>query len=65
MELDAYRRRIGFKGTVVPTLECLTQIHRQQAFTVPHEALDIMFGRTVDRDVDDTPSRFSPVVSNE
>lgn len=52
MDLDAYLRRIGFQGTVAPTLECLTQVHRQQAFTVPYEALDIMFGRTIDRDVD-------------
>lgn len=48
IELDAYLRRIGFQGTVAPTLECLTQIHRQQAFTVPYEALDIMFGRKAD-----------------
>ena len=51
MELDAYLARIGFKGTVAPTLECLMQIHRQQALTVPYEALDIMFGRTIDRNV--------------
>jgi N-hydroxyarylamine O-acetyltransferase len=50
-KLDAYLRRIGFQGTIAPTLECLTQIHRQQAFTVPYEALDIMFGRIIDRDV--------------
>ncbi len=51
MDVDGYLRRIGFRGAVAPTLECLTQIHRQQAFTVPYDTIDIMLGRTVDRDV--------------
>lgn len=41
MELGAYLHRIGFQGAVAQTLECLTQIHRQQAFTVPYEALGL------------------------
>ncbi len=51
MHVSAYLDRIGYTGPVAPTLECLNGIHRCQALSVPYEALDILFGRTVDRDV--------------
>lgn len=51
MELSGYLQRVGYSGPVEPTLACLTGIHRQHALRVPYEALDIMFGRPMDRDV--------------
>jgi hypothetical protein len=33
-----------------PNLECLTGIHRCQAFAIPYENLDIQLGRYLDRD---------------
>jgi N-hydroxyarylamine O-acetyltransferase len=50
MNLQVYLNRIGYSGTVEPTLSCLTAIHRLQAFTIPYENLDIQLGRRVDRD---------------
>ena len=51
MQLGEYLNRIGFVGRVEPTLECLTQIHRLQAFTIPYDTLDIQLGRVHDRDI--------------
>jgi N-hydroxyarylamine O-acetyltransferase len=51
MKLQAYLDRIGFSGTVEPTLACFTEIHRRQAFTIPYDTLDIQLGRLHDRDI--------------
>ena len=50
MELQKYLDRIGYQGPVSPTVDCLSGIHRSQAFTVPYENLDIQLGRYLDRD---------------
>ena len=42
--LQAYLDRIGFSGRVEPTLDCLRQVHRRQALTVPYENLDVQLG---------------------
>ena len=51
MELRGYLDRIGYSGPVEPTLACFTEIHRQQAFRIPYDALDIQLGHPLDRDV--------------
>jgi len=50
MELQKYLDRIRYSGPVEPTLECLTRLHRCQAFNVAYENLDIQLGLRVDRD---------------
>ena len=50
MDLQVYLNRIGYSGTVEPTLNCLTAIHRLQAFTIPYENIDIQLGRHLNRD---------------
>ena len=50
MDLQVYLNRIGYSGTVEPTLNCLMAIHRLQAFTIPYENIDIQLGRRLDRD---------------
>jgi N-hydroxyarylamine O-acetyltransferase len=50
VHLKEYLDRIAYSGPVGPTLECLTGIHRCQAFTIPYENLDIQLGRYLDRD---------------
>jgi N-hydroxyarylamine O-acetyltransferase len=51
MNLQSYLERIGFAGKAEPTLACLTEIHRRQAFTIPYDTLDIQLGRPHDRDI--------------
>ena len=51
MKLQRYLERIGFTGRIEPTLACVTEIHRRQAFTIPYDTLDIQLGRPHDRDV--------------
>jgi N-hydroxyarylamine O-acetyltransferase len=50
MKLASYLERIGYKGPVAATLDCLTQVHRRQAFTIPYENLDVQLGRPLDFD---------------
>lgn len=47
MNVSAYLARIGYTGTVTPTVETLTQLHRAHMFTVPFENLDIALGRKI------------------
>jgi N-hydroxyarylamine O-acetyltransferase len=51
VDLQAYLDRIGFPGRAEPTLACLTELHRRQAFTIPYDTLDIQLGRQHDRDI--------------
>ena len=52
MKLQAYLDRIGYEGRVEPTLECLRQVHRRQALSVPYENLDVQLGTPLDLDID-------------
>ena len=52
MQLGAYLDRIGYRGPVAPTLECLTGIHRCQALNVPYENLDVQLGVPVGQDIE-------------
>ena len=51
MKIHKYLDRIAYTGPVEPTLECLTGIHRCQAFSIPYENLDIQLGRYLNRDL--------------
>jgi N-hydroxyarylamine O-acetyltransferase len=51
MQLSAYLDRIGYRGPVSPTLDCLTGIHRCQALSVPYENLDVQLGVPVGQDI--------------
>src|SRR3954447_19804214 len=45
IDLEAWRRRIGFEGEVAPTLACLAQLISCHASTIPFENIDVLAGR--------------------
>lgn len=47
MDVAAYLARIGYEGTLEPTLETLRNLHRAHLLNVPYENLDIHLGRTL------------------
>jgi N-hydroxyarylamine O-acetyltransferase len=42
--IDAYFERIGFAGSIAPTLETLTQLHALHPAAIPYENLDPLMG---------------------
>jgi N-hydroxyarylamine O-acetyltransferase len=52
MDLQAYLDRIGFEGDPEPDFATLQSIHRGHVLNIPFENLDVLFGRTVDLDID-------------
>lgn len=50
MDLNAYLRRIEYKGPRAPTLAALRQLHLAHLQTVPFENLDIGLGRPISLD---------------
>lgn len=52
MSLRDYFHRIGYGGTVAPTLETLGALLRDHVLTIPFEALDVQLGRPLTTDVD-------------
>jgi N-hydroxyarylamine O-acetyltransferase len=48
VDLDAYRRRIGYAGPLAPTLETLRALQELHPAAIPFEALDVLTGRGVD-----------------
>jgi N-hydroxyarylamine O-acetyltransferase len=48
MDLQAYLDRIGYRGRVEPTSECLRQIHLCQVLSVPYENIDVQLGIPID-----------------
>lgn len=47
MNTRAYLGRIGYNGSLRPSLEVLRRLHRQHLLTVPFENLDIHLGRPI------------------
>jgi N-hydroxyarylamine O-acetyltransferase len=45
IDLDAYRRRIGFDGPVTPTLATLTELIARHASALPFENIEVLAGR--------------------
>jgi len=48
VDLDAYRRRIGYAGPLAPTLETLRALQELHPAAIPFEALDVLTGRGID-----------------
>lgn len=48
MDINAYLKRINYRGSLEPTLQTLNTIHRQHLLTVPYENLDIHLDRTLE-----------------
>lgn len=53
MDVRGYLERIGYRGQVAPTLDCLAEVHRCHALTIPYENLDIQLGRPVSHRIED------------
>lgn len=49
--IDAYFERIGFAGSIAPTLETLTQLHALHPAAIPYENLDPLMGVPVRLDL--------------
>jgi N-hydroxyarylamine O-acetyltransferase len=47
LDIHAYLERIGYKGSIAPTLETLRNLHRAHLLAVPFENLDIALGRQI------------------
>jgi N-hydroxyarylamine O-acetyltransferase len=52
MDLQAYLRRINYRGELAPTAATLRELHRAHLLAVPFENLDIHLGRTILLDQD-------------
>lgn len=50
MDVEAYLRRIRYRGSYQPTAATLRDLHRQHLYTVPFENLDIALGIQIDLD---------------
>jgi len=50
-DLDAYFERIGFSGSIAPTLETLTQLHALHPAAIPYENLDPLMGAPIRLDL--------------
>ena len=51
LDLDAYRRRIGFFGALVPTRECLAALIEHHAAAIPFENIEVLARRVPKLDV--------------
>lgn len=49
--IDAYFERIGFAGSIAPTLETLSQLHALHPAAIPYENLDPLMGAPVRLDL--------------
>lgn len=52
MDIQSYLQRINYRGKTAPTLQCLQEIHRAHALSIPFENLDIHYGNTITLDID-------------
>jgi N-hydroxyarylamine O-acetyltransferase len=52
LDLDAYLERIGHRGPVVPSVDCLNELHLAHVTSIPFENLDILLGRPIRLDLD-------------
>ena len=52
MNVAAYIKRLGYSGSLIPSLETLRNLHRVHILTVPFENLDILHGREIVLDPD-------------
>jgi N-hydroxyarylamine O-acetyltransferase len=52
LDIDAYRRRIGFDDEATPTLATLERLLRLHASAIPFENIDVLAGRVPSLDID-------------
>ena len=50
-DIDAYFERIGFAGSIAPTLETLAMLHGQHVTTIPYETIDPLIGAPIRLDI--------------
>ena len=58
LDRDAYLARIGYEGSLEPTLETLRALHFAHASSVPFENIDIVLGRTISLNLDDLQDKL-------
>ncbi len=58
LDLDAYLERIGHRGPVEPTVDCLEAIHLAHVTRIPFENLDILLGRPIRLDLDSVQAKL-------
>jgi N-hydroxyarylamine O-acetyltransferase len=58
LDLDAYLRRIGYRGPAEPSEAALAALHRAHLAAIPFENLDIMLGRGVQVDLDSIQAKL-------
>lgn len=61
MDINAYLERIGYNGSLEPTVETLKQLHRAHMFAVPFENLDILLGYPITLSL---PSFYDKIVQH-
>jgi N-hydroxyarylamine O-acetyltransferase len=52
LSIDAYLHRIGYRGPVQPTIDCLREVHLRHALSIPYENLDVQLGIPLDQDIE-------------
>lgn len=60
MDIASYLERIGYQGSLAPTLDTIRELHRRHLLAVPFENLDIHLGRTI---VLDEAAFFTKIVT--
>lgn len=53
LDLDAYFRRIGYQGSLDPTLDTLQRIHFAHTINIPFENLDVLLGKPISLELGD------------
>lgn len=48
VDLDAYCRRVGYQGSLEPTIETLRALLAHHIAAIPFEAIDVLMGRRID-----------------
>ncbi len=62
MNAEAYLERIGYEGSLEPTLETLQNLHRAHLFAIPYENLDIHLGQPLTLEL---PQIFDKLVTQK
>ena len=52
MNVETYLNRIGYKGSIAPTFECLRRVHRHHALSISYENIDVQLGTRLDNDIE-------------
>ncbi len=58
LNLEAYLARVGYSGSLDPTIEILTALHRGHVLAIPFENLDILLGRPIRLDLESLQAKL-------